>query len=275
MKLCRLISTSVTPTISTLLALALLLALASNPATATAAPDKAAAKSGKTGKPAKIVQSVTEPARGDLGLGKPAAKVNDFGESQTLDLAIEEDSGKGAGKDAEESQPATSGGAGAIGRMIFGLVFVLGLIYGVHRFLKNYKAKGLNGGGLISGGSGGQGALEVISSTPLSPNRMLHVVRVGSEYVLIGATDATITPIRNVNPADVAPALGGNAETQRFHQALNSAIVQQPAHMSMATGSSAPGTAAVMGANTPAPAGGIGSTLMQRFMTNLQMMTSR
>jgi len=36
----------------------------------------------------------------------------------------------------------------------------------------------------------------VIATTPLAPNRSLHLVRAGDELILVGATDHSITPLR-------------------------------------------------------------------------------
>ena len=49
--------------------------------------------------------------------------------------------------------------------------------------------------------------LETIATLPLGSNRALHLVRAGSEIVLIGTAESTIAPIRRYSE-DEARALG-------------------------------------------------------------------
>jgi flagellar protein FliO/FliZ len=94
------------------------------------------------------------------------------------------------------------GGAGAdVIRTIVGLAVVLGVIYGVYWLLKSSaRAKAGRGDERIG----------VIATTPLAPNRSLHLVRAGDELILVGATDQSITPLR-VYTADEAILVEGGA----------------------------------------------------------------
>ena len=87
------------------------------------------------------------------------------------------------------SNAATSvGGSGAdIVRTIVGLAVVLCVIYGVYWLLKS-AAKAKSGRG--------DERIGVVATTPLAPNRALHLVRAGEELILVGATEHSITPIR-------------------------------------------------------------------------------
>ena len=139
---------------------------------------------------------------------------------------------------------------GPIVRMLFGLVVVLGAIYGIHWFLKKYGQG--KGNGLVTGSTD---AIEVMATTPLAPNRSLHLVRVGQEMVLIGATENSISRIGAIDAQQLATqAAGGPPE---FQLALQGAL----------SGSSAgrPG-----GSSQSA-----GQTFVQRFVQNLQMITAR
>jgi flagellar biosynthetic protein FliO len=140
-------------------------------------------------------------------------------------------------------------GSGAIMRMILGLVVVLGAIYGVHWFLRRYGQKR----GTIAPGA--TDAIEVVATTPLAPNRTLHLVRVGSEMVLIGATDHAISTIGTVDAHQLAtePA-GGSPE---FQLALQGALA---------------GTSNTNAGSATRPNQ---QTFLQRFVQNLQMMTAR
>ena len=89
--------------------------------------------------------------------------------------------------------------SGGIVRTIVGLAVVLAVIYGLHWVLKQLKA---------SRASSASGAgLESLASLPLGPNRSLHLVRAGSEIVLVGAGEAGVTPIRTYDEIE-ARALG-------------------------------------------------------------------
>src|SRR5689334_19048496 len=88
---------------------------------------------------------------------------------------------------SQTSTPASSGG-GSFFRMLFGLLIVLGVIYGVYWLLKKVKAS-------KEEQASGRG-LSTIATLPLGPNRSLHMVRAGGEVVILGVGESGVTPIR-------------------------------------------------------------------------------
>jgi flagellar protein FliO/FliZ len=103
--------------------------------------------------------------------------------------------------DLERPSPAVehSGGGGGMVRTIVGLAVVIGVIYGLHWILKQVKS----GREQRSSGSG----LDALSTLQLAPGRALHLVRAGSEVVLVGSAEHGVTPIR-VYSEEEADALG-------------------------------------------------------------------
>jgi flagellar protein FliO/FliZ len=89
---------------------------------------------------------------------------------------------------SSSGRTASVGSAGAdVIRTIVGLAVVLAVIYGVYWLLKSAaRAKAGRPDERIG----------VIATTPLAPNRSLHLVRAGDEMILIGATEHSITPLR-------------------------------------------------------------------------------
>jgi flagellar protein FliO/FliZ len=88
------------------------------------------------------------------------------------------------------------GFGGGLGRAVLGFVAVVGAILVVAKLLKtNQKRRfGLRGGP--------SGALEVLSTTPLGPNRNLHLLRVGDEVMLIGAAEGGINRLRTFDTTE-------------------------------------------------------------------------
>jgi flagellar protein FliO/FliZ len=73
-------------------------------------------------------------------------------------------------------------------RTIVGLAIVIGVIYGltwVLKQVKNSKEERAAGTGLAS-----------LATLPLGPNRSVHLIRSGREYVLVGVAEQGVTPIR-------------------------------------------------------------------------------
>jgi flagellar protein FliO/FliZ len=99
----------------------------------------------------------------------------------------------------EKAQTAHSASGGSLVRTIVGLFIVLAVIYGLYWVLKKVKSSKDS----AASGSG----LETIATMPLGPNRALHLVRTGSELVLIGTAEHSITPIRRYSEEE-ARALG-------------------------------------------------------------------
>lgn len=187
--------------------------------------------------------SPSSQSKADASSSKPTSY-----EDQPLDSKMFKDT---KGDEAKPAKSASKGGT--VTRMIFGLLFVLGVIYGVYWLLRNYSKSRFPG----MAASGG-GAIEVVATTPLAANRALHLVRVGTEMVLIGATETSISQLSTVSGATLAN-VAGNVGNSEFQQSLNNALLRgnqpvptQPPGMS--TG---------------------GDSFLQKFITNLQMMTAR
>lgn len=95
------------------------------------------------------------------------------------------------------------GGGGGIVRTIVGLAVVLGVIFGLHWILKQVKV------GREQRSTGG--GLDTLSTLQLGPGRSLHLVRSGTEIVLVGSAEQGVSMIR-VYSEDEARALGLLAE---------------------------------------------------------------
>jgi flagellar protein FliO/FliZ len=95
--------------------------------------------------------------------------------------------------------PAVGSAGADVVRTIVGLAVVLAVIYGVYWLLKT-SARSKSGRP--------DDRIGVIATTPLAPNRSLHLVRAGDELILVGATDQSITPLR-VYTADEALLVEG------------------------------------------------------------------
>lgn len=104
----------------------------------------------------------------------------DQGEATPLNL------GSGAAKTAAHH---AAGGSGALVRTIVGLLVVIAVIYGVTWVLKQVK-------GAREAKPTGDARLEPISTLPLGPGQTLHLVRAGSEIVLLGAGEHGLVPVR-------------------------------------------------------------------------------
>ncbi len=102
---------------------------------------------------------------------------------------------------SEPAAQASSGGpgGGSLVRTIVGLAVVIAVIYGLHWVLKQVKAA-------REGQSSGT-ALDTLATLPLGGNRSMHLVRAGSEVVLLGVSEGGVTPIRSYTEAE-ARALG-------------------------------------------------------------------
>jgi flagellar protein FliO/FliZ len=81
-----------------------------------------------------------------------------------------------------------SGGSSGIVRTIVGLFIVIAVIYGVAWILRTFKGSKKN---RVSG----QG-LTQLASLPLGSGRSVALVRAGTEVVLLGVAEHSVTPIR-------------------------------------------------------------------------------
>jgi flagellar biogenesis protein FliO len=106
------------------------------------------------------------------------------------------------------SGPVSVGGdlGGTMLRLLIGLVVVVALIIAVWQLMKRmqrgrYPALAETDSSLVS----------VLATTPLGPNRALHVVRVADTVVLVGATDRAVQSVATLDPESasmVTRALG-------------------------------------------------------------------
>ena len=93
---------------------------------------------------------------------------------------------------------APGGGGGGFFRMLFGLLVVVGVIYGVYWILKQVKKS-------KEETASGRG-LSTIATLPLGPNRSLHMVRAGGEVVILGVGESGVTPIRTYTEEEALEA---------------------------------------------------------------------
>lgn len=102
-----------------------------------------------------------------------------------------------------ESLPIAKGGSGGTGvtggaggtlvRMGLGLVVVLAIIVAVWYVLKRVKSSRYP-----ETDARGSAMIDVLATTPLGPNRNLHLVRVGDELMVIGATDHSVNAVARI-----------------------------------------------------------------------------
>jgi len=118
----------------------------------------------------------------------PAALAAD-GERTPLNLTEPKDT-------ASQAVGSTSGG---LVRTIVGLAVVIGVIYGLYWILKQVKSS-------REDRASGVG-LHTLATLPLGQNRAMHLVRAGTEVVLVGVGESGVTPIRTYGENE-ARALG-------------------------------------------------------------------
>ena len=100
-----------------------------------------------------------------------------------------------------QTQPSAStpgAGGGNLVRTFVGLAIVLAVIYGLYWVLKQVKANREE----RSSGSG----LSSVASLPLGPNRSVHLLKSGRDYVLVGASENGVTPIRTYSEEEAHTA---------------------------------------------------------------------
>ena len=100
------------------------------------------------------------------------------------------------------SSPAElSGGAGGtLLRLGLGLIVVVGLIAAVWYVMKRIQRSRYP----ALDERGGSSVIDVLATTSLGPNRTLHLVRVGEEIVLVGATDHSVNAVARIGVEDAA-----------------------------------------------------------------------
>jgi flagellar protein FliO/FliZ len=97
---------------------------------------------------------------------------------------------------------ATSSGGASIVRTIVGLAIVIAVIWGLAWILKQVKA-GKDGGRDSNQSSAG---LASIAALTLGSGRTVHLVRAGSDFVLLGATEHGLSPIHRYTEEEAREA---------------------------------------------------------------------
>jgi flagellar protein FliO/FliZ len=90
------------------------------------------------------------------------------------------------------------GGGGSIVRTIVGLAIVIGVIYGVAWVLRQVKASRQP----RATGTG----LAALASVPLGSGRAVHLVRAGTDLVLLGVAEQGVVPIRTYTEEEARAA---------------------------------------------------------------------
>jgi flagellar protein FliO/FliZ len=111
--------------------------------------------------------------------GLAAATAKATGENTPLNLS----------SPGSTTHTSSSGGASIV-RTIVGLAIVIAVIWGLSWILRQVKA-GRGGAGSQSSSAG----LTSIAALNLSSGRSVHLVRAGSEYVLLGSAEHGVVPI--------------------------------------------------------------------------------
>ncbi|HEX6458955.1 MAG TPA: flagellar biosynthetic protein FliO [Thermoleophilaceae bacterium] len=119
-----------------------------------------------------------------VALAKPSGP----GENTPLNLPVQ--------TTHSSSTPGASGGS--LVHTFIGLAIVLAVIYGLYWVLKQVKAS-------REERSSGQG-LSSVATLALGPNRSVHLVKSGREYVLVGASENGVTPIRTYSEEEAHDA---------------------------------------------------------------------
>jgi flagellar biosynthetic protein FliO len=187
-----------------------LLVAATVAVTALAAPAVALAAPAAAEPPAATEEAATEPpATTPSGEGaKPAA---DPAPAETEPFQRDETPlPEGVVEETQGDDTKTESSGGSLVRMIAGLAIVLAVIYGVYWLLKSYRKSKLGAS---------DGRIEIVATTPLGPNRSVHLIRVGEEFLLVGSAEHGVTKLRAYSAreaAELAPLIESAATARRF-----------------------------------------------------------
>jgi len=124
-----------------------------------------------------------------LAAVEPTAAIADTFQRDTTPLPS---SLTGAAKKSASDGP--SSGSGFM-RLAIGLVVVLALIFAIRWVVRRAGSAKL---------PTGNGKLSVVATTPLGPNRAVHLIRIGSELVLVGSSEQGVRSLRVYNAAEAA-----------------------------------------------------------------------
>ncbi|WLG52419.1 flagellar biosynthetic protein FliO [Pseudomonas sp. FP1742] len=112
---------------------------------------------------------------------------------------------------ATAAAPAVSSGvAGQLTQLVFGLLLVLGLIFLLAWLLRRVQQAGPAGKGQV---------IELIGSRALGPRDRLMLVQVGNEQILLGLSPGTITALHVLKEPVQVPG-GTEKTTPEFAQRL-------------------------------------------------------
>ena len=112
---------------------------------------------------------------------------------------------------ASAAAPAVSSGvAGQLTQLVFGLLLVLGLIFFLAWLLRRVQQAGPAGKGQV---------IELIGSRALGPRDRLMLVQVGNEQILLGLSPGTITALHVLKEPVQVPSSSEKA-TPEFAQHL-------------------------------------------------------
>ena len=111
---------------------------------------------------------------------------------------------------AAAAAPAvTSGVAGQLTQLVFGLLLVLGLIFFLAWLLRRVQQAGPAGKGQV---------IDIIGSRALGPRDRLMLVQVGNEQILLGLSPGTITALHVLKEPVLVPST--EKTTPEFAQRL-------------------------------------------------------
>ncbi|HSZ15441.1 MAG TPA: flagellar biosynthetic protein FliO [Solirubrobacteraceae bacterium] len=138
------------------------------------------------------------------------------------------------GSAASPHAATTSSGGASIVRTIVGLAIVIAVIWGLSWILKQVKA-GKEGGRDSNQSSAG---LSSVAALTLGSGRSVHLVRAGSDYVLLGSTEHGVAPIHRYTEEQARDAglLGEPDDDQARHSPV---VGHRPDPMRMGSPSSA------------------------------------
>lgn len=111
---------------------------------------------------------------------------------------------------------AAAGMYGTLLRLGLGLIVVVGIILAIWFLMKRSQRGRLPG----AGGPGGA-LVDVVSTTPLGPNRFLHLIRVGEDLILIGATEQSVTPVARIAGDQAVDLLGDEVPADQVRAAFD------------------------------------------------------
>jgi len=134
---------------------------------------------------------------------------------------IEKADGSGPGAKGAGATPGLPG-AGPVIRMLVYLAVVVVCIYAVVYFIRRYVPSARY--------MFGSGVLKVVGRTYVSSKQSILLIKVGSRFVVVGVTGATITPLAEISDAEEVRRLteeltaqGGRKSADSFKKALTDA----------------------------------------------------